>query len=103
MNGDTINPWTIGVARQGNGPAVPHERPQHRLTVTRESTEEIDDYYLTFDQASAERIKRLKEAGVPHKVTRRLGCHLIIYTDPVSGDQITLTYVEWEAHDGALV
>lgn len=94
--GDVENPWTIGVARQGNGPSEPDEKPRHHLTVSRESIHEFDDHFLTFEQASAQRIERLKVAGIKHAIMRRRGCHMITYTEPVSGDKITLTYVETE-------
>lgn len=88
--GDTVNPWTIGVARLGNGPAVRHDAPQHRLTITRESTHTVDDHYINATDAIDQRVRRLKDAGIKHQIAG----DRINYTDPVTGDHITLTYTE---------
>jgi hypothetical protein len=93
---DTINPWTIGVARLGNGPAVPADHPLHRLTVTRLSVDEHDDRFNTAEQAVAERVQRLKESGTKCTVSAHVGGQSITYTEPVSGDLITLTYTDTE-------
>lgn len=75
------------VGGRGQTATVPHDTPQHTLTLTRTTTDTHTDYFVTAAEALRERVQRLKEAGTPHMVTGST----IRYTD-TTGAEITLTY-----------
>lgn len=90
--GDTANPWTIGVARLGNGPKTPAPEPLSYLHVTRVSEYRTPDHFSTPEQAITERIKRLREQSTKYQQAG----NTITYNEPVTGDHITLTYIDKE-------
>lgn len=87
-NPEQTAPWTIGVARQGNGPAPRFDEPQHHVLVTVESSSILTNHYIDAETAIIERMARLKESGIKY---HREGMTLR-FDQPVNGDHVTLTY-----------
>ena len=68
----------------------------HKLTVRVTSETPWPDQPGTTDDAIAARIARLKESKIAHRCNAYPCWKEITYTDPLSGDHITLTYTELE-------
>lgn len=80
------NGWTAGVVHHGPPARERHATPQHRMTLTRTEVITLLDHYVTAEDAFAERVRRLREAGDPYE-TEGL---TIRYRD--RDTNITLTY-----------
>lgn len=65
--------WTAGVVLMGDAPAAPHDEPQHWLTQIRTYDDGATNrhvsasHYSNAADAQADRIRRLRENGIPFK------------------------------------